>query len=259
MEELVIGDVTNCYPLFGSNILSSGNRYYLSDKNDFIITYCRCNQKNSSGEPPLFVDNIWPGAVVLSDYLYETYKNEIELQTLCCIEFGAGCALPSLVISRLGIGYSVITDYPGDNVIENITELIDKNNLLKDDIDNITAKPHIWGCNVDELLSNEKSKNGFDIILVAECLWKDTYSLHQELLTSIISLMSRAGICYVSFAHRPSLTENNEHTKEHDMEFFSMASSKFGLTYEKILTCNKYKDVLEEEFIEVHLYMMKNE
>ena len=252
-EEVNVDDVNQCFPLFGCSSLSSGNRYYLPDRNDYIITYCR--QSISKDSIPLFVDNVWPGSVVLADYLCETYQDDKLLQNMSSIEIGAGSALPSLVLSRLGIRYAVITDYPGENVIENINELIDKNNLVVSDSDNIIAKPFIWGSNVSEFLEKE-TMNGFDIVLVAECLWKDTYYLHNELVSSIKSLLSDNGVALVSFAHRPSLTDSHTHTKEHDLHFFTLAN-EFGLREEKILTSNKYKDVLEEEFVEVHLYALR--
>jgi len=251
-EEVNVDDVNQCCPLFGCSSLSSGNRYYLPNRNDYIITYCR--KTTSKDSIPLFVDNVWPGSVVLADYLCDTYQDDKVLENMCSIELGAGSALPSLVLSRLGIKSAVITDYPGENVIENINELIDKNNLLVCDSNNIITKPLIWGSNVSEFLDD--NKNGFDIVLVAECLWKDTYNLHNELLTSIKSLISQHGVALVSFAHRPSLTDTNKHTKEHDLHFFTLAK-EYGLKEEKILTCNKYKDVLEEEFVEVHLYALR--
>ena len=253
IEEVELSN--DVYPLFGCSTLSTGNRYYLSNRNDYVISYCRKSTITKSNDK-LFVDNVWPGCVVLADYLCNNYTKEM-LQGMSSIEVGAGCALPSIVLSKLGIGFSVITDYPGENVIENIEELIDKNNLLKNEKVNVIAKPHIWGNNVDEFLMNEKSMNGFDIVLVAECLWKDTYIFHRELLTSIKSLLAKNGIVLVSFAHRPSLTKEHEHTKEHDLEFFTKATN-FGLKVEKILSSTKYKDVLEDEFVEVNLYMMKN-
>jgi hypothetical protein len=112
----------------------------------------------------------------------------------------------------------------------------------------------MWGSNVSEFLDD--NKNGFDIVLVAECLWKDTYNLHNDLLTSIKSLLSEHGVALVSFAHRPIITDTWSHTKEHDLHFFSRAK-EYGFNEAKILTCNKYKDVLEEEFVEVHLYALR--
>ena len=250
-EEEVINVMNqlNFSPLFDSGILSTGNRYYLQYRDDYIISYCRKKYyyNHINDDIPLFVDNVWPGSLVLSDYLCEIYKDNKLLEGKRSIELGAGCALPSLVLKRLGIEYSTITDYPAIGVIENIQELIEKNNLS-----NIFVKPHIWGSDVNELLL-EQSK--YDIVLVAECLWKDTYSLHIDLLTSIYHLLSSDGCAYISFAHRPSFDKS--HNKENDLEFFEHAKS-MKLKEEKILSTKKYRDALEEEFIVVHLYSLKH-
>ena len=255
--EEVVELSTDVYPLFGCSTLSTGSRYYLCNRNDYVVSYCRQSKstitKSNDDGIALFVDNVWPGCVVLADYLCNNYTPEV-LTCMSSIELGAGCALPSLVLSRLGIGLAVITDYPADMVIENIEELIEKNNLLNNEKVNIIAKPHIWGTSVEEI---RNELNGFDIVLVAECLWKDTYFLHADLLTSIKALLAKNGIVLVSFAHRPSLTKEHKHTKENDLEFFEKAQN-LGLKVEQILSSSKYKDALEDDFVEVNLYMMKN-
>ena len=246
-EEVNVINDSNLSPLFDSGILSTGNRYYLKYRNDYVISYCRKKYYNHTDDVPLFVDNVWPGSLVLSDYLCEIYKDKTVLEKKRSIELGAGCALPSLCLKRLGIEYSTITDYPAEGVIENIQELIEKNN-----ISNIFVRSHIWGADVNELLL-EQSK--YDIVLVAECLWKDTYHLHKDLVSSIYQLLSSNGCAYISFAHRPSFDKS--HTKEHDLEFFEQTKS-MKLKEEKLLSTNKYRDALEEDFVEVHLYSLKH-
>ena len=89
----------------------------------------------------------------------------------------------------------------------------------------------------------------FDTILLAELLWKDTYSQHHALLSTVVQcIQPTTGRALVCFAHRPvkgeaeSDTDNHvlvggdaskrreEHSAAHDLEFFMMAQKEFGMT-----------------------------
>ena len=198
----------------------------------------------------MFCDDIWPGAIVLSNFLAE---DPSILKGKYVLELGAGASLPSIVSLRLGAARVVITDYPGKNVLENIESVLSLNNTLASDQSAIVIG-HIWGENCDEILSYSSSHDtGFDVILLAELLWKDTYHLHRDLIKSCWSLLSTAGIAYVSFAHR----SNIDHPPEKDLEFFSVAEKEFGFVVDKISTCFTRDVGGMDELIEVHLYSMK--
>jgi predicted nicotinamide N-methyase len=99
----------------------------------------------------------------------------------------------------------------------------------------------------------------FDLILLAEPLWKDTYSQHDNLLRSVASSLSSTGKAVLAFAHRPT----ESHTKEHDLEFLTIAASKYRLNHTHVGVFNKYKDVYEDVQekesvvgVDVHLYIL---
>ena len=172
----------------------------------------------------LFVDDIWPGSLALSEYLC---RNSYLVKGKTVLELGAGAALPSLVAAALQALRVVITDYPATRVIENIRELISDNGFE----DNVCAIGHIWGetSNIKDLLHVNSNKK-FEVLILAELLWRDTYVYHEELLQSVSSLMAINGVAYVSFCHRPCLA----HSEDNDMEFFDLALSKFDLGREKL-------------------------
>jgi len=92
---------------------------------------------------------------------------------------------------------------------------------------------------------------GFDVVLHAELLWKDTYPLHALLLQTTAQLLRPGGILLASFAHRPTAAppsgqsqgQGQAHTAERDLEFLALASTRFGFSAPtKVLSSSKYQD-----------------
>jgi len=196
---------------------------------------------------PLFCDNMWPGSLVLADYLC---SHPQFVTGKVCLELGAAIALPSMVASVLYAHSLVITDYPSHLVLENIEILFKKNELS---FSNVSIAPHIWGQNIDLITQLSSKQNGkFDIIFLAELLWKDTYCQHENLLRSIAGFLDTDGVALVSFAHRPT----ESHSKEHDLEFLQLARRRFHLEYELLEMNEKYNDVDETISTQVFLYKL---
>lgn len=243
MED-VTGDVC-CAPLFGDTTIST---YFISGANRTVTCKTRSIShvsQTDDGSCGLFADNLWPGSFVLADFLS---KNTELCKNKYVLELGAGSALPSLVAAVLGAQTVVVTDYPEDTVIENISQVIHMNK-----ISNTVVIPYRWGDSVAPLLECTESKQQFDLILLAELLWKDTYPLHDLLLQSISQCLDKEhGIGIMTFVHRPTDT----HTPANDLEFFENATRKYGLLYKRVGSCSKYYDVFEEEHVpaEVHIY-----
>lgn len=199
---------------------------------------------SAAQQPKLFVDDVWPGSLVLADYIVSHPEFVLGKSV---IELGAGAALPSMVACKLGAQYTMATDYPARSVIENISELIAENHL-----ENMDCRGHIWGSE-DVTVSKR-----YDVVLVAEPLWKDTYPLHRALLRSIDALLKDDGVCYLTFAHREALCGHGvEHTLDHNLELFMIASIEFNINSQLINTVDKYNDVGENVPIEVYIYCMK--
>ena len=193
----------------------------------------------------LFIDDVWPGSKVLADVLDQ---NPTFCKDKIVLEIGAGAALPSLVASALGARSIVITDYPEISVLENISELITRNKLV-----NCQVLGYKWGEDVDILQRACEGRDGYDLILLAELLWKDTYSEHIRLLQTISKCLSKSsGIALMAFSHRPSST----HTEANDMEFFEKAHRLFQLNCTFICTSDKYRDVDSDENALVKVYCL---
>ena len=245
--------VENIIPLFSSNILTQG-KFTLPNGCDLICFTRTKRNTDFAVRDSLFVDDVWPGSRVLADFLIENCEVVIGKS---CLELGSGGALPSLVAASVGARRVVITDYPAEGVIENIMNVISANSIT-----NAIAVGHIWGIeNVPPILnlgdiSATDEREGYDVVFLAELLWKDTYPLHRKLLESLSACLNRrTGIAYMTVAHRPTSVLIN-HSAEHDMEFFSVAFSEFGLQHKLIQTSSKYHDVDETVPINVYLFSL---
>jgi EEF1A N-terminal glycine/lysine methyltransferase len=226
------------YPLFTNEVLPQGRyrvRLGYGDEWRSLNVKTRSTKEFNDG---LFADDIWPGSVLLSDFLCD---NPTLCRDKCVAELGAGGALPSLVALSLGAKRSLITDFPGSGILENIQDLLQNNGLWLPD------KVHVaglkWGLEtslsgigmadgVSDTDLNHLMAPSYDLIILAELLWKDTYPLHGDLLDTVARLMRPGGGTTVlcSFAHRPTET----HAPARDLEFLQLAESRYGMKCEKI-------------------------
>lgn len=191
----------------------------------------------------LFANDIWPASYAVSDFLC-SHKSLVVNRLV--LELGAGAALPSVVASKLGARFVVSTDYPAKDIIENIDRVFVHNNIRE----NYAAVGYIWGKDENVLQENTSGKSGFDLLILADLLWKDTYDCHEELVTCIDRLLSADGIAVVAFVHRSSPS----HNIEKDMEFFTRCEAH-DLNYDLEERCNKYEDIYSEGSpVEVLIY-----
>ena len=239
---------------------SSGRKLHIFTRTiDRVIAISESNDSSHR----LFADNIWPGTYVLADFLD---SNPSICHSRTVLELGAGCSLPSLVSSIHGASRTVATDYPDDSIIGNIEDVVKTNG-----IENVVILPYAWGTNPSFLLdaisdiSSDDScttntqqdwrQQQYDVILLAEVLWKDTYSFHIDLLFTLQSCLSPSGIVLITIVHRPTTT----HSVDKDMEFLSRAKEQYGLQCRYLGLNHDYKDVFEDDrdkHCEVHLYVL---
>lgn len=228
------------FPLF-SDALPQGTYYVksvgITPKSIQIKT-----RKNAQFNDGLFADDIWPGAVLVSDYVC---KHPDLCRNKKVVELGAGGALPSAVALCLNADHCLITDYPEKTILQNIEDTLSDCGL---DASKMTVRGFKWGENIfteyirddtnGEVLEKQSVMDanapGYDLMILAELLWKDTYALHDKLLQSINDFMQQNQnmIILCAFAHRPT----NTHSREHDMEFINKASKNYGLRCELLET-----------------------
>lgn len=197
---------------------------------------------------PLYANYIWPGSILMADYLQQNPDLITHKQVL---ELGSGTGLPSLVCSKLQASLVVCTDYPEPVVIDNLANLKDRNKC-----GNMIIQSFEWGDaeQLEQLRSLTNEGKGFDVILLAELLWKDTYKLHDVLVKSVKMVCAAGGTVLVAFAHRPS----KAHHPENDLEFIKKLEEELSVQASLQLKCSTYKDAIELEYPEVFLYRLCN-
>jgi predicted nicotinamide N-methyase len=259
MEEVVEEITTAC---FSSPILFDESFFMLEmEDGQSCVAFTRKERSADKDDLPLFVDDVWPGSKYLAKYIDKQCGASC-FQGKCVLELGAGCALPSVVASKLGANLTVATDYPAANVIHTIEEVFAANRKSNSSTEGrVVAACLKWGDSQDEEMVRDllpAGKDGFDAILIAEPLWADTTSSHAHLARSVASLLSseEGSTAWLSFCHRP----NDTHKPEHDLAFFDTARSLEGLRSELVTVCNdEYRDVDSADdgpCIEVKLYTM---
>ena len=224
------------------------------------VAFTRKDRRND--DRPLFVDDVWPGSKFLS-WVLDKQRDVCSVDGKFVLELGAGCALPSVVASKVGAKLTVATDYPATNVISTIEEVFAANRKSPSEWEDgrSVAMGLRWGNKEDEKQVRgllPAGQDGFDVVLIAEPLWADTTSCHADLARSVASLLSneKGATAWVSFCHRP----NDTHKPEHDLAFFETAQSLVGLQSELVATCREeYRNVGTTEdgpYIDVNLYAM---
>ncbi|CAH0478086.1 unnamed protein product [Peronospora belbahrii] len=192
---------------------------------DMVPTF-RISVANDDGGIPgsLFACTVWNGAKCIASH-FAKYSDLVQGRNI--VEFGAASALPSLVALHFGAKLAVMTA----NIQRNQT-------LLGNGRHEVCG--HLWGSDTARLLgcldksfvTTAKSSGAgpesndvlietkFDIAVVAECLW--LHHLHEDLLKSIDSCLTRNGKAFVSFAHHVPGHEQN------DLSFFAKAKKLYG-------------------------------
>ena len=83
-----------------------------------------------------------------------------------------------------------------NGVIENILNVISANSLT-----NAVALGHTWGkgnvlpvLNLGDISATDEQE-GYEVVFLAELLWKDTYPLHRNLLESLSACLNSVPPC----------------------------------------------------------------
>jgi predicted nicotinamide N-methyase len=145
--------------------------------------------------------------VEMADFLVE-HSDEV-VRGRRVLELGAGAALPSLVCCCLGAALVVSTDFPDESILENMRDVFCENGFPVSDVSPSSASSpmvrvlgHAWGESVEAIMT-ASGGDGFDVIILAELLWKDTACLHGALLRSAAACLAPGGSLLVSFGERP--------------------------------------------------------
>ena len=203
----------------------------------------RCHTRTSKKQDGLFADDVWPGAVVMANYLVDHPELCVDKKVL---ELGAGASLPSLVAAKLGAEKVVISDYPDVEILGNISTLISTNGTV-----NAVVVGHAWGSDTSSLLQ-PISPHHFDLILLSEVLWKDTKPQHSNLLQSVMQTLSSHGMVLLTLIHRST----EVHSAEDDLAFLALAAT-MGMKWEE-MGCVRERGISDAmgSDVEVHIYRL---
>ncbi|PWN34985.1 uncharacterized protein FA14DRAFT_164120 [Meira miltonrushii] len=183
------------------------------------------------GSHPLWGHHLWNAAPTLSDYLVR------EMPQLCSgktvLELGAAAGLPSIVAHRLKASVVVSTDYPDNDLIENLRKNCDGNTSSTDY--KLAVEGYIWGSDTSKLKALlPKGQQYFDLLLLSDLIFN--HQAHPAMLATLDSCLppsrqtpSGQDTEESSYAGPQALvffTHHRPHLAHKDMEFFEQARQK---------------------------------
>ncbi|KAI4285510.1 MAG: hypothetical protein L6R38_000607 [Xanthoria sp. 2 TBL-2021] len=197
------------------------------------------------GYNPLWGHHLWNGAQVVTDYLYDHARDLVHGRTV--LELGAGAGLPSIAAAIWGAKQVVVTDYPDEDLVENLQINIDAAKDVLPRSANIVAKGHAWGASTEPLLSCLRPGwCGFDTLVLADLLFN--HGQHAALVSTIQSTL-------VHLPHARALVFFTPYTPwkfDKDMAFFDLAR-KGGFqvvkVVEKVMDKVMFKDDRGDELL----------
>ncbi|ERF70482.1 hypothetical protein EPUS_07338 [Endocarpon pusillum Z07020] len=190
------------------------------------------------GHNPLWGHLLWNASRITADYLEEHADTLVKDKSV--LEFGAGAGLPSLVCAINGAKQVVVTDYPDEDLIENLRHNIEHCTAT---LDNIVAEGYLWGnppSNLTSHLPSSAGERSFDLLILADLLFN--HSEHRKLVLSMQKTLTRTADAkaLVFFSpHRPWLFDK-------DMAFFDLAR-EMGFVVEKVLERKMDKAMMVED------------
>ncbi|KAH8147024.1 uncharacterized protein LAJ45_08823 [Morchella importuna] len=137
----------------------------------------------------LFSHFLWNAGVQAAEMITE---GEFDVKDQTVVEMGAGAGLPSIISVLAGAKQTVISDYPADEIISNISQNIDTNITSPPDRQRVSVAGHMWGELSDDLCT--ANPGGFTRVIAADCFWMDWQ--HDNLSKSIAHLLAKdGGLC----------------------------------------------------------------
>ncbi|KAK0203661.1 hypothetical protein DFS33DRAFT_1333035 [Desarmillaria ectypa] len=137
----------------------------------------------------LLADHLFSPSLFLAERIERAL---IPVQGRKVVELGAGCALPSLLMSTLPQPPSlvVVTDYPDDGIMKNLKENVNRNRAHVSDGCITFCEGYEWGMDAHSVLSLTGSETmGYDVVILSDLL--HFHSSHNVLVASLKSLLRR--------------------------------------------------------------------
>ncbi|KAJ6557952.1 hypothetical protein B0H19DRAFT_1028547 [Mycena capillaripes] len=158
---------------------------------------------------------------------------------LSVIELGAGCALPSLLMSTLPAPPAtiVVTDYPDPGILGNLVRNVERNKYLVSSGCTVHCRGYEWGTDVTPLLADtgRAASHGFDIVILSDLL--HFHSSHAGLVSSIDALLARSSEARVHVA-------SGNYTKPEVCDNFLRLAVRAGFIFDEILPSDEERQWL---------------
>ncbi|KAK4048221.1 hypothetical protein OIV83_004926 [Microbotryomycetes sp. JL201] len=130
----------------------------------------------------LFAHHVWNSSLVLAD---EIALGKVDVRDKIVLELGAGAGIPSIVAAISGDAkHVVLTDFDDpamiDNLRKNVSKVIHDHEL---DETIFSVQGLTWGSDPSSVLGLTECSQGFDVILLADCIWNGF--AHEVLIASL--------------------------------------------------------------------------
>lgn len=202
---------------------------------------------------------------MVTDYLYDHAQDLVHGRTI--LELGAGAGLPSIAAAIWGAKQVVVTDYPDEDLVENMrmnidaakdmlpksADIVAKVSLFNERCDirlcmlRVFIQGHVWGASTEPLLSCLRPGwCGFDTLILADLLFN--HSQHAALVSTIQSTL-------VHLPHARALVFFTPYTPwkfDKDMAFFDLARKggfRVVKVVEKVMDKVMFKDDRGDELL----------
>lgn len=167
------------------------------------------------GQNPLWGHLLWNAGQVIARYIEDHASHLVKDKNV--LELGAGAGLPSLICALHGAKRVVVTDYPDQDLIENLQYNIN-HSIAHPYQQKVVAQGYLWGNDTTALQDAvESGSGGFDLLILADILFN--HSEHEKLASTLSQTMRRdpASRALVFFTpYRPWLLQK-------DLNFFGVA------------------------------------
>uniref|UniRef100_A0A7S4IZL9 Calmodulin-lysine N-methyltransferase n=1 Tax=Odontella aurita TaxID=265563 RepID=A0A7S4IZL9_9STRA len=165
------------------------------------------------------------------------------------LEFGAGAALPSMILLREGAGTVVMTDRITNEETFEALEMSSEKNCRRWDISEeererrAVVRAHTWGEDAEKLLeaggrdeedANSDGGGRFDLLVASDCIYNPTY--HEALLRSASAVIDESeGLFVVGYSFHGNVPP------ERVTQFFDLAESSDDEHYGGFETVSEFK------------------
>ncbi|KAJ7665974.1 hypothetical protein DFH06DRAFT_1185513 [Mycena polygramma] len=138
----------------------------------------------------LLADHLFSPGLFLAERIE---RGLLSADALSVIELGAGCALPSLLLSTVAAPPAtiVVTDYPDSGILGNLIRNVERNKHLVAPGCTVHCCGYEWGTDVAPLLAHVGSAgHGYDIVILSDLL--HFHSSHAVLVSSMDALLAHS-------------------------------------------------------------------